>query len=824
MKELFYKVVVIILFVLCGSGLYAQTGWYSVHSDTTDMFLSIPDINTIYGTGNYGNNIWVIKKSTDGGITWSFITPAISGTQVGSGSIYFINSSTGFVSLSGHCLERLIMTTNGGQSWVTKVDTNVIGYNDIIHSISFPSANIGYASGRSIWLLKTTNGGINWTKRTDMNGVGDMYFTTIDTGFYDANYDTRRTINGGTNWTMIDSTNGMKSASFLNSIIGYKISNELSGVLSKTTNSGTRWNVIATNIALGIQFTNSVFFYNETTGWIAGANTSTNYRNRIKKSTNGGLNWINQSIDTTVNGIIYSVKMFDANTGYAYGNSSYSTYYKGTLYKTTTGGAVFVSAPTLSSPTNNAVNISITPTLIWNSLYGSTKYRIQVSTDQTFTTASIDTTVTNVTQLMVPSGRLNGISVYYWRVYGTNDYEISPWSSVWNFTTTLATPSLISPANGVSSVTLTPLIDWSDITGATTYNVQVATNSSFTTPVIDLSSLSSSQYQVASGFLQANTLYYWRASASNSNGTSNWATEWNFTTLAAPNTPNLISPTNGSNILTTTPTLDWSDVTGAISYTVQAATDTNFINLVINQSGLTVSQYNIPSSTLTGNTIYYWRARAVNGAGTGPWSVRWNFRVVITPSAPNLVTPLNNSTNQPATVFLDWDSLAAANTYRIQLATDSLFNSIVFDTSSVSRSYLQMRPSILLANVKYYWRVNATNLAGTGSWSVIWNFRINPTGIYQYSSEVPKEFKLHNNYPNPFNPSTKIRFDNPKYSDVKISVYDISGRLINQIVNEKLNAGSYELTWNANNYASGVYFYRIEAGSFTDVKRMLLVK
>jgi len=480
-------------------------------------------------------------------------------------------------------------------------------------------------------------------------------------------------------------------------------------------------------------------------------------------------------------------------------------------------------APTLLSPSNGSYSVSLNPLLDWSDV-SVNNYRVQISANSGFSSFVLDTTIGTASQLTVPNYILVYNTQYYWRVSAINEIGIGPWSSIWNFTTILQTPTLISPINGASSVTLTPLIDWSDVSGATSYNLQVATNPGFSTPVIDLSSLPSSQYQVPSGILQANTLYYWRVSASNSNGTSAWATAWNFTTLASPNTPNLISPTNGSNILTLTPTLDWSDVSGALSYTVQVSTDTNFINLAVNQSGLTVSQYTVTSGALTGNTTYYWRARAENGAGSGPWSVRWYFRVVTLPPAPNLVAPPNNSTNQSPTVTLDWDSLASANTYRIQLATDSLFNSVVYDTSGVSRSYLQMRPGILLANVKYYWKVNATNLAGTGPWSVIWNFRVNPTGLYQYTSSIPNEFKLHYNYPNPFNPITKIRFDIPKNTYVQIRIFDLTGKEIMKLINENLSSGAYEVLWNANNYSSGVYFYRIETESFIETKRMLLVK
>jgi hypothetical protein len=99
-----------------------------------------------------------------------------------------------------------------------------------------------------------------------------------------------------------------------------------------------------------------------------------------------------------------------------------------------------------------------------------------------------------------------------------------------------------------------------------------------------------------------------------------------------------------------------------------------------------------------------------------------------------------------------------------------------------------------------------------------------PMGITQTSEEVPEKFILGQNYPNPFNPETKINFSIPNSMAVKITVSDILGKQVAMLVNEKLNAGTYTTDWNASGYPSGVYFYRLEAENFSEVKKMILVK
>lgn len=98
-------------------------------------------------------------------------------------------------------------------------------------------------------------------------------------------------------------------------------------------------------------------------------------------------------------------------------------------------------------------------------------------------------------------------------------------------------------------------------------------------------------------------------------------------------------------------------------------------------------------------------------------------------------------------------------------------------------------------------------------------------------TSLPRAFRLEQNFPNPFNPSTMIRYEIRDAGFVNLTVYDVIGRNVATIVNELLPAGTHERLWDASNLPSGVYFYRLQAssttdphGSFVDIKKMLLIR
>jgi hypothetical protein len=91
-------------------------------------------------------------------------------------------------------------------------------------------------------------------------------------------------------------------------------------------------------------------------------------------------------------------------------------------------------------------------------------------------------------------------------------------------------------------------------------------------------------------------------------------------------------------------------------------------------------------------------------------------------------------------------------------------------------------------------------------------------------SEIVSGFELYQNYPNPFNPSTIIKFSLPKADFVNLLVFDVTGKEVMKLLSENKPAGTYEINFNAENLSSGVYFYRLTTSTYSDIKRMILVK
>jgi len=125
-----------------------------------------------------------------------------------------------------------------------------------------------------------------------------------------------------------------------------------------------------------------------------------------------------------------------------------------------------------------------------------------------------------------------------------------------------------------------------------------------------------------------------------------------------------------------------------------------------------------------------------------------------------------------------------------------------------------------------YYSKTFTGVVVNNDSTTILNVQLRPTSspIVKNENNIPTEFNLSQNYPNPFNPETTIEFDIPKSTFFKLIIYDALGREIESLVNGELTAGSYQTKWNAVNYGSGIYYYQLTAGDYTETRKMILLK
>ncbi len=186
----------------------------------------------------------------------------------------------------------------------------------------------------------------------------------------------------------------------------------------------------------------------------------------------------------------------------------------------------------------------------------------------------------------------------------------------------------------------------------------------------------------------------------------------------------------------------------------------------------------------------------------------------------------------------------ASPSIHIYVATDSLMINIVYTHIIYSFGTLvhTIPENVLLDTTTYWWNFstyvswlcffkwpNCVGGPSGGSCTYLsipfkFTIRLNPGGILPIDKEIPSQFSLSQNYPNPFNPKTKIRFALPKSSFANLVVYDALGSEVATLVNEHLNPGTYEVDWDGSGFASGIYYYKLTAGDYTETKKMVLMK
>jgi len=193
------------------------------------------------------------------------------------------------------------------------------------------------------------------------------------------------------------------------------------------------------------------------------------------------------------------------------------------------------------------------------------------------------------------------------------------------------------------------------------------------------------------------------------------------------------------------------------------------------------------------------------------------------PNIPILYEPLNQQVLLMAdTVTLRWTGRGMYNSFNVQISGDSIFSSILHEFNLNLSGY---SVTGLESDTQYYWRVNTVLGDTTGQWSEVWTFSLKDTAtaIPEYDFHSPQGYRLSQNFPNPFNSSTRITYSILEPGFVTLKIYDPSGREIQTLVSENQETGSYSVEFNAHKLSGGIYFYRLQAGNqFTEIKKMLV--
>lgn len=286
---------------------------------------------------------------------------------------------------------------------------------------------------------------------------------------------------------------------------------------------------------------------------------------------------------------------------------------------------------------------------------------------------------------------------------------------------------------------------------------------------------------------------------------------------AVPDPPDLISPANGLEDVMLTQSFLWDTVSSAVLYRFQLSTDSNFTTIEYDDL-VGTTNYWVGGLEL-GFVKYYWRIQSNNGGNVSSFSEVRTFTTGI--DVPVLISPPDSAINVPTNPTFEWSPVNGAISYTLQISTFGSFLNFVVDQSGITSTTYSV--SGLEENKKLYWRVRGATANYEGMFSQVFRFTTGSTSSVDENSNLIT-YNLEQNYPNPFNAVTVIKYHLAKPGFITLSIYSMLGVEIEKLVTEEKSAGSYEVEYDATHLPSGIYFYRLQAGSFTETKKMVLMK
>lgn len=693
------------------------------------------------------------------------------------------------------CFSQLFISTAFSQTTTPGwhfVNPSPAPYNnyDFLYSAHFFNDDLGFAVGQRGFIYRTTDGGEIW------NNIPSSVTATL------------------------------YKILFLNSTTGFVFGSN--GVILKSTNGGFIWAAQTSGTTQPIR---SAFRVGASTIYAVGGTASSN--SLILKSTDAGTTWASQT--SPVAQSLNSVHFIDANTGVAVGNN-------GTIVRTTNGGtnwtlrasgtSVILNSVTFSDNTN-AFAVGETNTMLFSTDSGSNWGIV----------AGVSGNLKSIKFKNPTEGYCGG---------QFNQYRTINGGATWTNVDMRDYPfDIVFPESGNTYYTVG------------TYNnrgFSSSTNGGTTWRELARQNLSTSQFTSTfftsdnSGFITASGSLY---------STTNSGFNWNSESVGNCNTVTI----NGSRgcAVGQAGRIGISS-NGGVSWTSETIGTNNYygVSFIDASVGITVGSVGSVLRTTNGGVNWLVRTSGTAQALRGIAMISSQIAIAVG-DAGTIIKTTNGgddwvdltsgtTSNLKAVKFVDANNGFAVGISGILLRTTNagstwspMVSGVTTDLNSInfintSGAIVGNSGTIILSsNSGTTWTVQTSitnnNLFGVtmptaNTWFIAGDSATvlrtttagNVVGINYSNLLTPEKYSLGQNYPNPFNPTTKIRFDIKQSGLVKLTIYDMLGREVKSLVNENLNVGSYEADFDGSRLTSGVYFYKIDVGNYTEVKKMTLVK
>ncbi len=804
---------------------------------------------------------------------WTNQNPVPNGNDLW--STFFTDDNTGWIVGSGGFIKK---TTNAGNEWIQQNSGTIL----ILKSVQFVDHNTGWICGESGLILKTTNGGTNWDSLISgtTEHLTDIHFSDLNTG-YVVGFGGKilKTTNGGSTWVSSSSgtSSNLSAVDFIDANSGYVIGGELGNwLILKTTDGGASWGNKSSSFPYNYGFPITVEFINSDLGFVGGGITP--HSNYIYKTTDGGNTWIQSILSPNLketetsqreqlniyrSGGINSINFKDSNIGYAVAGDA-NGYYRG-IYITTNGGLTWdseyrgeeesglISVCITNSGHAWAVGFKGTIFILqsednsWLQILSGNRYACW-SGDDLYSVFCLNENIAwgvgyrasciggggNIVLKTTNGGKI-------WKTQLIDQYEGGRIRSVYFineyygwavgdgtrsfYQTTDGGENWIEGGSSYSSIFfIDQYIGWATDDGYSK-GIYKSTDSGFTWT--QKSSISSSSVY----FIDINTGWAVGEDGSilkSTDGGESWHSKTSGTTenlncikfydlnvgMCVGNAGIILLSTDGGESWMPQNSANTNDLKSIIFTNSTSIWITGFNGTILQSADLGYNWLSYDDVTENDlNSICFVNEHTGWVCGMNGTMFKYQNDVVPVELVSFTADLKNNE------VQLNWGTATEVNNYGFEIErryAKGEWNNIGFvegQGNSISPKFYSFSDKSPVGGSKFLYRLK----------------QIDTDGQFEYSNEIeveliPTKYVLYQNYPNPFNPLTKIRYQLPEESEVVIKIFDLLGTEIALLVDENKKAGIYEVDFGGQNIASGAYIYRIVAGDFSEIKKMVLLK